>query len=282
MADSSQCCTHKKAACGRCNSGICSACCKCPKLLGHPRRCGVVGSKEPERRNKHRASRPTCFGDMISEEGISALPTDQIASKSNILNVYKLMGLEEAHGDINNLPFMKTRMKVRNRNDIDDKGFCTVERVFRKGVLGLIKLLLPSLNLPPTATLKEMFRIPVAGVHNVFEVETLSCIEDSSEDLHKIAKGIIISANTCGPQTSIPARCFLAHLNGLPFSYVQQLLSEDGTKHSSGYIRSLLFQAKVDSAYLHRGLELPPRVISRHRMMYEVVKLVVDTILLFI
>ena len=51
-----------------------------------------------------------------------------------------------------------------------------------------------------------------------------------------------------------------------------------GTKHSDGHIRSMLFQAKVDSAYLHRGLELPPRVISRHRMMDEVVKLVVDTI----
>ena len=99
--------------------------------------------------------------------------------------------------------------------------------------------------------------------------------------MHKIAKGIMISANKCGPQTSIPARRFLAHLKGLPFSYVQQLLSEDGIKHSDGHIRSILFQAKVDSVNLHRGLELPPRVISRHRMMDEVVKLVVDTIYLF-
>ena len=45
-------------------------------------------------------------------------------------------------------------------------------RVFRKGVLGLIKLLLPSLNLPPTA-IKDSFRIPVAGVHNGFEVEAV-------------------------------------------------------------------------------------------------------------
>ena len=45
------------------------------------------------------------------------------------------MGLEEAYGDIHNLPSMK---KVKNRNDIDDMGFCTVERVFRKGFLGLI------------------------------------------------------------------------------------------------------------------------------------------------
>ena len=134
------------------------------------------------------------------------------------------------------------------------------------------------MNLSPTAKLKEIFRIPVACVDNGFKVETQSYIEDPSENLHEIAKGIIISANKCGPQTSIPARRFLAHLNGLPFSYVQQLLSEDGSKHSSGRIRSLLFQAKVDSAYLHKGLELPLRVISRHRLREEVVQLVVDTI----
>ena len=44
MSDSSQCCSHKKATCGRCNSGICSACCKCPKLLGRPRKHDLVGS----------------------------------------------------------------------------------------------------------------------------------------------------------------------------------------------------------------------------------------------
>ena len=61
MANSSQCCTHKKAA-----SRICSACCKCPKLLGRPRKHGVVGSKQPERRNEYRASRPTCLDDMVT------------------------------------------------------------------------------------------------------------------------------------------------------------------------------------------------------------------------
>ena len=95
----------------------------------------MVGSKQPECRNEYRASRPTCLDDMVPEEEISALPTGQIASKSNILNIYKFMCLEEAYGDINNLPSMKSRMKVKSRNDIDDKGFCTVERVFRKGVL---------------------------------------------------------------------------------------------------------------------------------------------------
>ena len=64
----------------------------------------MVGFKQPEHRNEYRASRPTCLDDMEPEEGISALPTDLIASKSNILNVCKLTSLEEAYGDINNLP----------------------------------------------------------------------------------------------------------------------------------------------------------------------------------
>ena len=36
------------------------------------------------------------------------------------------MDLEDAYRDINDLPSMKTRMKVKNRNDIDEKEFCTV------------------------------------------------------------------------------------------------------------------------------------------------------------
>ena len=46
MAVGSQRCSHKKTACGRCNSGICSACCKCPKLLGLQ---GRIVRNEPER-----------------------------------------------------------------------------------------------------------------------------------------------------------------------------------------------------------------------------------------
>ena len=56
MAGSSQRCSHRKTACGRCNSGICSACCKCPKLLGRPRKNSEMG---PNSLNDHRASWPT-------------------------------------------------------------------------------------------------------------------------------------------------------------------------------------------------------------------------------
>ena len=69
MAGSSQRCSHKKAACGRCNSGICSACCKCPKLLGHPQKNSEMGP------NDHRASWPTYLGDAVPEKGLSAKPS---------------------------------------------------------------------------------------------------------------------------------------------------------------------------------------------------------------
>ena len=55
-------------------------------------------------------------------------------------------------------------------------------------------------------------------------------------------------------------------------------MSDDGTTHSDGHLRSLIFQAKVDAAYLHRGLELVPPVSTRHKLSSEVVKLAVDTI----
>ena len=62
--------------------------------------------------NDYRASWPTYLGDAVPEEGLSAKPARQIASRLNILNIYKLMGLEEAYGDINNLQSLKARMKV--------------------------------------------------------------------------------------------------------------------------------------------------------------------------
>ena len=56
------------------------------------------------------------------------------------------------------------------------------------------KLLLPSWDLSAATTLKEVFRIPVAGVGKGNEVETLFYdIENPSEQLHKIVKGIMLS-----------------------------------------------------------------------------------------
>ena len=55
-------------------------------------------------------------------------------------------------------------------------------------------------------------------------------------------------------------------------------MADDGKTHSDGHLRSLIFQAKVDVANLHRGLELVPTVITQNKLSIEVVKLAVDTI----
>ena len=189
------------------------------------------------------------------------------------------MGMEDAYGDIDNLPSLKGRKALSEKDAIDEKAFRTIERVFRKGVVGIMKLLLPSWKLPEIATIKQLFKIVEEPDASKSEKEFPSIsIENPLEKLHAVANSIILSAKHCAPSTSVAARRLLAHLSTLPFSYVQQLMSDDGTTHSDGHLRSLIFQAKVDAAYLHRGLELVPPVITRHKLSSEVVKLAVDTI----
>ena len=50
-------CKHKKGACKRCDSGICSACCKCVKPKGRPRK--ILRDIEPIRVNATHIARPS-------------------------------------------------------------------------------------------------------------------------------------------------------------------------------------------------------------------------------
>ena len=73
-----------------------------------------------------------------------------------MLEIYKRMGMEDAYGDISSL---KVRKALSEKDAIDEKAFRTIERVFRKGVVGIMKLLLPSWKLPEIATIKQLFKI---------------------------------------------------------------------------------------------------------------------------
>ena len=140
MAIASPSCVHKKAACLRCNSGICSACCKCFKPKGRPKK---INTQEviQLRRNTSRAVQPKSFVEPPEHEpGVS----ETIEVAGNILEIYTRMDMDDAYGDINNLPSLKVRKALSQKDGIDDKAFRTIERVFRKGVLGLMKLLLPT------------------------------------------------------------------------------------------------------------------------------------------
>ena len=133
MATASPSCVHKKAACLRCNSGICSACCKCFKPKGHPKKINTQEAIQLQR-NTSRAVRPKSFVEPPEDEpGVSE--TIEITSRCSILEIYKRMDMDDAYGDINNLPSLKVRKALSQKDGIDDKAFRTNERVFRKGVL---------------------------------------------------------------------------------------------------------------------------------------------------
>ena len=138
-----------------------------------------------------------------------------------------------------------------------------LERIIRKGVLGIIKLLLPSWKLPEVATIKQLFKIVQEPDTSTSEKEFPSIsIKNPLEKLHAVAKSIVLSAKHCARSTLVAAHRLLAHLSALPLFYVQQLMSDDGTTHSNGHLRSSIFPAKLDAAYLHCGLELVPPVIT--------------------
>ena len=56
------------------------------------------------------------------------------------------------------------------------------------------------------------------------------------------------------------------------------MLSDSGRKLSQATLRRAMFQAKVDAEYLHRGLQLPPFLVTHQRIAKEVIQLAVDTV----
>ena len=125
------------------------------------------------------------------------------------------MGMEDAYGDIDNLPSLKVRKSLSEKDGIDDKAFKTIERVFRKGVVGIMKLLFPSWKLPEVATIKQLYKIVEEPDTSKSEKEFSSIsIENPLEKLHAVAKSFVLSAKHCAPSA---ARRLLAHLSTLPF-----------------------------------------------------------------
>ena len=77
---------------------------------------------------------------------------------------------------------MKVRKALSEKDAIDE------DRVFRKGVVGLMKLLLPSWKLPEIATIKQLFKIveePDASKSE--KVFPSISIENPLEKLHAVA-----------------------------------------------------------------------------------------------
>ena len=82
------------------------------------------------RRNTSRAVRPKSFVDPPSEfleQEPVVSETFEVASRCNILEIYKRMGMEDAYGDIDNLPSLKVRKALSEKDAIDEKAFRTID-----------------------------------------------------------------------------------------------------------------------------------------------------------
>ena len=246
-------CKHKKGVCKRCNSGLCSACCMCLKRMGRPRK--------------------------NEDESVKPLDT---SSPTNILCVLSQLGIVEKSAvlDVRRLPSIDDRKKARTKADITGKAFATLERVFSRIVTGVLKMLLPAWHVPDKMW-KQMIHIPIENTtENIDDEGTVipPITADASKQLYDVATSIALSVVQCGATTSIDARSLLAQLKDLPLEYVQEILAKVGGKSSKATMKRIMFQAKVDAEYLHRGLQLVPFFQTHQRMKDEVVKLAVETV----
>ena len=166
-------CKHKKGACKRCDSGICSACCKCVKPKGRPRK--ILRDTEPIRVNATRIARPSLeflnLEDKIPDyefvEPVSVVkqpvpvPSDaasispragtigntlsagtdmgnEISSQANIVRMLTLLGISEksVFSDVRRFPSVDDRRKAKYRNDLNATAFQSIQRVFRAMTAG--------------------------------------------------------------------------------------------------------------------------------------------------
>lgn len=79
------------------------------------------------RRNTSRAVRPKSFveppSELLEQEPVVSERSFEVASRCNILEIYKRMGMEDAYGDIDNLPSLKVRKALSQKDGVDDKAF---------------------------------------------------------------------------------------------------------------------------------------------------------------
>ncbi|KAL5488503.1 hypothetical protein EMCRGX_G017444 [Ephydatia muelleri] len=211
----------------------------------------------------------------------SVKPLDT-SSPTNILCVLSQLGIVEKSAvlDVRRLPSIDDRKKACTKADITGKAFATLERVFSRIVTGVLKMLLPAWHVPDKMW-KQMIHIPIENTtENIDDEGTVipPITADASKQLYDVATSIALSVVQCGATTSIDARSLLAQLKDLPLEYVQEILAKVGGKSSKATMKRIMFQAKVDAEYLHRGLQLVPFFQTHQRMKDEVVKLAVETV----
>ena len=111
--------------------------------------------------------------------------------------------MEDAYEGIENVPSMKVRLPLSEKDGIDDKAFKTRKSIQERRTLGILKLLLPSWKLPEVANIKQLFKIveelDTSTSEKEFPSISIKYPLEKLREVRAVAKSIVLSAKHCAP-----------------------------------------------------------------------------------
>ena len=266
---------HRKSVCDKCDAGThCTKCCRCiDRKRGRPKKVAVPISPE------HAAARVDLDETAVAddEDDDPVISVIDSTTQAQILKVLEAMGSRGHETFVRRLPSVEIRQHMRSDDDVDISTMNRIEKVFVSGILAWARMLVPNWNLKNHCEVKKVFSLKsiLAPLDQLQVTET----DFLSDDLPPSATTMLTSITSnirdalkCEKRfTSLNARRLLVPLADAPRKYVASLLTLN-----LGYVKHIMFQAKVDKLYLSHGLNLQNYAETHSRVSEDSIHYVVN------
>ncbi|KAL5496895.1 hypothetical protein EMCRGX_G013267 [Ephydatia muelleri] len=269
--------THKKPVCDKCDAGTnCTKCCTCqPRTRGRPKKVSAVQeTPQAQRLNPKRLATCTLHSAAEPDSDLDTARNEEssndASSQERIRQVLKLMGCDEYESCVRTLPSIEIRRHAECASDkeIDHASMTRLQNVFWKGIKAWAHVLLPNLRLNEGSKKVFNLRSLATPAHESTHIDTA--------DTHVNTQVVTTIRDMLYGEkllTSYNSRMLLVTLVDVPISYVASLLSL--SKH---YAARLMFQAKIDKAYLDHGIKIQQFCKTHSRVPIDVIECAVEFI----
>ena len=269
--------THKKPVCDKCDAGTnCTKCCTCqPRTRGRPKKVSAVQeTPQAQRLNPKRLATCTLHSAAEPDSDLDTARNEEssndASSQERICQVLKLMGCDEYESCVRTLPSIEIRRHAECASDkeIDHASMTRLQNVFWKGIKAWAHVLLPNLRLNEGSKKVFNLRSLATPAHESTHIDTA--------DTHVNTQVVTTIRDMLYGEkllTSYNSRMLLVTLVDVPISYVASLLSL--SKH---YAARLMFQAKIDKAYLDHGIKIQQFCKTHSRVPKDVIECAVEFI----
>eukprot|EP00731_Ephydatia_muelleri_P002645 Em0001g2645a len=269
--------THKKPVCDKCDAGTnCTKCCTCqPRTRGRPKKVSAVQeTPQAQRLNPKRLATCTLHSAAEPDSDLDTARNEEssndASSQERIRQVLKLMGCDEYESCVRTLPSIEIRRHAECASDkeIDHASMTRLQNVFWKGIKAWAHVLLPNLRLNEGSKKVFNLRSLATPAHESTHIDTA--------DTHVNTQVVTTIRDMLYGEkllTSYNSRMLLVTLVDVPISYVASLLSL--SKH---YAARLMFQAKIDKAYLDHGIKIQQFCKTHSRVPKDVIECAVEFI----